>query len=237
MKLIISPDIIKSFPELRIAVVIADNLKVSKINNDLEALKLKTVAELRKRLSFETIAQHPHIVAWRRAYIKFGVSPKKHPPTVESLLNRILRGGSMPTINTLVDSYLVVELEYLVPIGGYDMQKVKGNIYLRYSKGGEPFTPLGSPEKKEQTLPNEIVYSDDEKILTRRWNYKDCDEAKITLQTKKAVLFIEACDNTIRTEVLEKASMRLSEFIRRFCEGTAKWLILDASQSLSLDLV
>jgi DNA/RNA-binding domain of Phe-tRNA-synthetase-like protein len=236
MKFLISPDIIRSFPELRIAIVIADNLKINEVNDDLQALKLETVKEIRKRLSFEIIAQHPHIIAWRQAYARFGVSPKKHPPTVENLLNRILKGGSIPTINTFVDSYLVVELEYLVPIGGYDLQKIKGDIYLRFSKGGEHFVPLGLPEKKEQTLPNEIIYCDNEKVLTRRWNHKDCDEAKITLQTKKAVLFIEACDNNIQTDVLKKTSERLSELIRRFNGGFVKWLIFDPSQNLSLVL-
>jgi len=227
MKLLISQDIIKNFPEMRIAIIIADHLRISKTNQDLQDLKLKTELEAKKKLSLEALTRHPHIIAWREAYRQFGVSAKKHPPSVESLLRRVLKGYSLPTINTLVDSYLLVELEYIIPFGGYDISRIVGDIYLEYAKGGESFTPLGLPEHKEQILPGEIVYRDFEKILTRRWNYKDCDEAKITLQTTQAILFAEAPDNRVSTTILEKASERLSELIKKYNEGKVKCFLFE----------
>jgi len=90
------------------------------------------------------------------------------------------------------------------------LEKKVENIYLRYSVGNEEFTPI-STLKKEITNVGEVINSNNTKILTRRWNYKDCDQAKITLQTKKATLFIEAADKRISTDSLIAATEKLRE--------------------------
>jgi DNA/RNA-binding domain of Phe-tRNA-synthetase-like protein len=215
----ISKDIASAYPDLKIAVLIGMHLKVNLMNEELEMLKRKTEAEIRNKFTPETLVEHPFIAAWRDTYRSFGVKPKKYNPAAEALVRRILHGEPLPTINTLVDSYLLTEAEYFLPIGGYDLDKINDNIYLRFSPGGEKFVPLGRPQEIEETNPQEIVYSDDAKILTRKWNFKDCDQTKITLETSKVALFIEAADKRIPIEALESAIKRLQQLISTYCGG------------------
>jgi len=232
MELKISKDIAAAYPELKIAVLVGREVKINYRNEELEALKRKVEAEIRSKFKPENLVEHPFIAAWRDTYRSFGVKPKKHNPTAEALVRRILHGDPIPTINTLVDSYLVVEAEHFLPIGGYDLEKISGNIYLRYSQGGEKFIPLGHPEETEETDAGEIVYSDDIKILTRRWNFKDCDQAKITLNTTKVALFMEAVDKRIPLEALEKAVKRLQELISTYCGGKITTFIAIPTEKL-----
>lgn len=228
MKLIIENEVVNMFPDLRIGIVVARGIDNFGYNDEIMEIKQATMEAVRRKLSIENLSQHPYIAAWRETYRRFGTKPKEYRPTVEALLRRILRGDEIPTISKVVDIYLVVEAEFCLPIGGYDLDKIDGDIVLRLSPGGEPFVPLGMPHVKELTYPGEIVYSDSIKILTRRWNYRDCDSAKITSQSKNIALFCEAALSDIPTDDLVKCVKQLTAYLRRFCNGSIATHLIEA---------
>lgn len=231
MKLKITEEIREKYPDLRIGVVVARDITNRKSDPSLEQLKRETEEKLRNsEWTSERLLEHPFIAAWRDTYRSFGAKPKEYTPTAESLIKRVLKGNQLPQISVAVDAYLVVELEHFLPIGGYDLDTIKEDIVLRFSSGNEPFTPLGGGKK--ETKQGEVVYSDDKQVLTVRWNYLDCDETKITLDTKNFALFIEAADQRIPTETLEKATARLQQVLERFCPGIYKNFTVDASKDL-----
>lgn len=236
MKLKISDEIIEAYPDLRIGIVVARDIINSGSNKSLEVIKKKVEQKIRKSYRTETLSDHPFIWAWRETYRGFGVKPKKHRPTCETLVRRILAGKNIPSINVTVDTYLAVEAEFFLPCGGYDLDIIRGDIYLRRSEGGEKFHPLGSSEV-EQTNEHEIVYSDNEKILTRRWNYRDCNETKITTNTKNVALFIEAPKTAIPTKAVGDFIERLRSLLQRFCGGSVECYIVDVKERSEIDIL
>jgi DNA/RNA-binding domain of Phe-tRNA-synthetase-like protein len=62
------------------------------------------------------------IRAWREAYQAFKVNPKKFKPSAEALLRRVVKGSPVPWISKAVNAYLLAELSYLLPVGGYDLR-------------------------------------------------------------------------------------------------------------------
>lgn len=236
MKFVIEEKLARNYPELRIAVLVAKDVRIQQEDRRLESLKRKVENEVRSRFRGKNLVEHPFIAAWRDAYRSFGAKPKKYNPTAEALIRRILRGNAIPRINTLVDCYLVIEAKYLLPIGGYDLNKVKENIYLRYSKGNEEFIPLGKGEV-ERTNVGEVVYADEEEVLTRKWNYRDCEQTKITLETKKVALFMEAVDKRIPTDALENAVKELEELILDFCGGRIRTFLVIPSEKLEWEIM
>jgi len=231
MKFKIAGEIQKKYPDLKIGVVVARDITNRKSDPDLEQLKRVAEDKLQdSELTSERLSENPFIAAWRDTYRSFGVKPKKYTPTAESLVKRVLKGNELPQISVVVDAYLVVELEHFLPIGGYDLDVIEGNIVLRFSPGNEPFTPLGGGSK--ETKPSEVVYSDDKRVLTVCWNFLDCDETKIILNTKNFVLFIEAADPRIPVEALKKATARLQQVLEQFCPGIYKSFIADTSKVL-----
>lgn len=237
MKFVITDDIVNMFPELRIGIVIAQEIDNSGYSEEIEAIKQAVEKAVRQRLTIENLFQHPYIVAWRETYRRFGTKPKEHRPTAEALLRRILRGENIPTISKVVDLYLAAEADFYLPIGGYDLDKITGDITLRLSPGGERFVPLGTTQVEETTYPGEVVYSDSSKVLTRRWNYRDCDFAKITPESKSVVLFCEAALPDIPTEHLVRCLHQLADYLQRFCNGSIVTRLIEARLNQELKLL
>ncbi len=226
MKYKIQSEIFDNYPDLRVGIVVGKNLKNSNINSDLRRQINENCQNFLKEYNSQNLLDHPNISAWRKTYQSFGVKPKDHKPTAEALLKRVINNHPFPNINTAVDAYLAVELVYLLPIGGYDIDKVNGDIYLRYSKGEEIFYPLGSDEP-EYTKQGEVVYSDKERVLTRRWNYRDSDFTKITIESKNIILASEATYPLIKTSDLENTINLIIKYESEFCGGTFESYFLD----------
>lgn len=215
----ISEEIKRRYPDLAIGVVIGRNVSNQKKHSDLEQFKHDSEDKLRNSpWSSKDLSEHPFIAAWRDTYRSFGVNPKKYTPTAESMVKRILKGNTLPNISTIVDAYLAVEINCFLPIGGYDLDTISGNITLRLSPGGEPFYPLGGSEQK-LTKPGEVVYSDDKQVLTTKWNFLDCDSTKITLDTKNFILCIERADSRIPIDSLKETTNSLRKTLEQFCPG------------------
>ncbi|WP_405180050.1 phenylalanine--tRNA ligase beta subunit-related protein [Nocardia sp. NBC_01377] len=235
MKLIVSDEIKRKFTDLRIAILVASNIDNRGIDENLQSLKRIAADKMFTDYSYERLNELNEIEAWRNAYRAFGVKPKDSRPTAEAFLRRLIKGETFPTISKAVDSYLLVETEYYLPVGGYDLSKISGDVHLRFSDGDERFQPIGS-SAEEATRPGEVIYADDERVLTRKWNFRDCDFCKVTDSSTSIALFTEAPSADIDTLILEKSIARMAELITTFCGGTARTFMLDTSESLSIDI-
>lgn len=230
MKVIVSPDVNQLFPDLRIAILTATQMNNHGNDPRLDRLKEEAARKVSDAHTYASLGELVEIGAWRDAYRAFGVSPKDSRPTAEAFLRRMVKGEPFPTISKAVDSYLLVETEYFLPVGGYDLEKIQGEIVLRRSPGAEIFEPIGG-HSEELTRPGEVVYADDARILTRKWNFRDCEHAKITEETTAIALFTEAPFANVSTGRLRASVSRMAELITRFCGGYAATSLLDVSAS------
>ena len=208
-----------------IAIHDIDNTQTIKAVQDL--LK-KEQEHLKKLIKLDDISEHPHIMPWRHAYKKFGVKPKKYPPSIENLTKRILKGGSLSHINTLVDLYNIVSLRYLLPAGGKDLEESAGDIQLTFAKDNEKSVVLLGEKEARQPQPGEVIYKDNNGAICRRWNWKEAERTKLTEKTKHAFLVFEVLPPVGR-EILEVAVNQLATYIEQYCGGTATVAFLDAN--------
>lgn len=58
-----------------------------------------------------------HLAAWADVFQKFGAKPKRTPCSAEALRKRVLRDGTLPALDPVVDLYNAVSLRYAVPVG------------------------------------------------------------------------------------------------------------------------
>jgi DNA/RNA-binding domain of Phe-tRNA-synthetase-like protein len=225
----VSERIIEAYPDLRIGVVVATGVANSGSDPGLLSLTDEVVANFRRQYSPEQVLEHPNIAAWRNTYRSFGVNPKKHKPTAEAFCSRIAKGDAVPWISKVVNAYLLAELEFFLPVGGYDLELITGAIILRHSPGGEEFVPLGAQpgSDPQQTQAGEIVYTDNTRVLTRSWNRKDSESSKITEASTRIALFAEAADSSIRTEDVVQIAERIKEYLVRFCSANARAFLIE----------
>jgi len=210
-------EVFDRYPGAHIGVLTARDIGVVHSDPGLERTKIEALSVAEEKLGGEPATRHPFIASWREMYRSFGTKPGDYRPSAEALVRRALKMGGLPTINTAVDAYNAASVRHLIPMGGFDLDRVAGDIRLRFSAGGEEFTPLGS-DKTELTYVGEVVYADDEMILTRRWNYRDCDETKITMGTRNAVLFADGPEGVPHSAV-EEALLDLERLLRDVCGG------------------
>lgn len=225
MKFLVDAQIFERFPGLILGVVVVSGIdNRTKSENVLRQIR-EQEEKIRQDFLAETLSQIPKIQAWRRAYSEFGAKPKKYRSSVESLYKMILRGIPLRSINTLVDIYNYSSIKHMIPMGGDDLDKVEGDIALRFARGDERFIPLNTQEE-EHAKPGEVVYADEKDILCRRWNWRECDKTKMTEETKNAILVAEGLPPVLNTEV-EAAVTDLSQLVLKHCGGDAKSSILD----------
>lgn len=229
MKLVVANEITELFPDLRIAYVVVTGIDNRGVSEELQAQKKAAAEAMFSDWSNETLTATEEIQAWRNAYKAFGQKPKRSRPTAEAFLRRLIRGDDFPTISKAVDSYLLAETEFRLPVGGYDLDRIAGDIRLYRSAGGEAFTPIGGDD--EQTSDGEIVYADESRVLTRKWNYRDCDHTKITEQSTSIGLFTEAPYESVTTKNLAGCIERIATYVTAHCGGNAEIGICNAADS------
>lgn len=119
---------------------------------------------LRARLTMnrDDLKNHPVVRALRDFYWRLGIDPTKVRPSSEALARRFL-SGSMPRINNVVDAGNIASIETLVPIGIYDLRKIRGRLTLRRAADREEFVDIRG--KVSMLTGKEIVLADDAGVI------------------------------------------------------------------------
>lgn len=100
-------------------------------------------AEIRSNLTFDTIKEQPQIAATRRMYTVCGKDPSRYRPSAEALMRRIVKGNDLYQINTMVDLVNLVSMRFGYSIGGFDADKVEGDVVAGIGREGEPYNGIG----------------------------------------------------------------------------------------------
>jgi len=122
----------------------------------------------------------------------FGCKPSRYPCSAEALLKRIARGDELPAVNRLVDLYNAISVAYALPLGGEDVERVRGDVVLAPASGDEEFDGGDPPSA------GEIVWRDDLGVSCRAWNWRQGLRTRIS-ETSSQVYFL--------LEVIEQESL------------------------------
>ncbi|RKY89506.1 hypothetical protein DRQ09_01245 [candidate division KSB1 bacterium] len=232
LQLIIDKKIFENFPDLNIGVVVAKNINNNGKNDSILDMLKKEQERIKSNYSIEELESEPGILSWRRAYSSFGAKPKKHKCSVENLYRMVLNGFSIKHINNVVDIYNYISIKYMIPVGGDDIDNIKGNITLKYAEGNEFFTPLNSKDIMNPKK-GEIIYADDKDVLCRRWNWRECEKSKMTENTKNICLVVEGLPPVSKNK-LNYITEELAYLIKKFCGGKVSNFILNITNPETL---
>ncbi|HCM86979.1 MULTISPECIES: phenylalanine--tRNA ligase beta subunit-related protein [Enterococcus] len=214
-KFIADPTFWEVFPEAQINVLIVKGISnQQKQENDpyLIDLLAKGKEAAKGFLLEETFSQNPVIAEWRGAFSQFKTK-KGARSSIEALLKRVSQNREFHPINPLVDIYNSISLEFAVPCGGEDLQKIAGDIHLGQAVGGESFLPLGA-EADAPALPGEIIYYDNEGAICRCLNWREAQRTMLTETTQEVIFFMES----INSEQAQRANQAMQELKKRVAE-------------------
>jgi len=135
--------------------------------------------------------ERPQVALWRDAFRAFGAKPQRTRNSLEALLRRVPDG--LPRINRLTDLYNAVSVLHEVPVGGEDLARYAGPARLIRAAGTEPFETIVDAEPAvEWPEPGEVVWTDDEGVTCRRWNWRQGTRTQLSPATTRALFIIDA---------------------------------------------
>jgi DNA/RNA-binding domain of Phe-tRNA-synthetase-like protein len=131
----------------------------------------------------------------RELYRRFGIDPTRVRPSSEALLRRIKKGEPLPRINSLVDVANALSVQLQVPVGLYDLGKVKGEeLVIRLGAEGETYEGIG---KERVNVGGRICVADAEGPIGNP--SADSARSMITIDTESAawIYFLPVRDDDI----------------------------------------
>src|SRR5690606_9141410 len=114
-------------PVLKLSCIECD-VKVSETDEELWNSIIQNANERSRSLSLQNISRIPAIHASRKAYRKCGKDPARYRLSAEALLRRAVQGKGLYQINNLVDLLNLVSVTSGFSIGGYDADKICGDV-------------------------------------------------------------------------------------------------------------
>ena len=235
MKIRIAPALFQAFPGYVRHVVLAEDLDNSggpEQHPRLEALLREREAAVRADDAYLDLKAHPPLAAWRDAFQSFRINPNKCPPSIFNLIKRVRGGASMPFVNPLVCIFNILSLQYGIPAGGDDLDKVVGDVQLGYATGSETYRPLGRPEAEEHPLPGEVVLLDtgNQDVFCRAWCWKNGHLSRIEATTRRVLINLDTLP-PVPAETGLAAAREVAELVAAACGGRCRIERLDAERS------
>jgi DNA/RNA-binding domain of Phe-tRNA-synthetase-like protein len=131
----------------------------------------------------------------RALYRRFGVDPTRVRPSSEALLRRLKKGEHLPRVNSLVDVANSLSVQLQVPVGLYDLEKIRGDeLVVRLGKEGESYTGIG---KEKVNVAGRICIAEAEGPCGNPSS--DSARTMITIDTERAawIYFLPVTDDEV----------------------------------------
>lgn len=223
-KFIIEEDFLNMFPDVKIGILVCSGIDNRiKDENEYAQYLAQACDEALKHVSNPEFTENKIVKTWREAFRRFKTK-KGARCSIEALLKRISKGGTIGCINPLVDIYNGISLKYGVPVGGEDIDKFEGNIRLTIADGDEEFVTYGS-EKSEPPYQGEVVYKDNKGAICRCFNWRESVRTMLTEETVNAFMCIETVMGE-KDDVMEEALEELKTLIENKLGGEVRKYIL-----------
>jgi len=220
------PDLLERFPDICGGVILAHGLNNAPTPPDLlQAYQTEQRAVLNK-IGDQPLSEIPSLAAWRAAFRLFGIDPTKYRSAAEALLRRLTKKGDIPSISALVDLCNLVSIRYALPVAAFDGRALSGAVTVRFAVGNESFTAHDAPEP-EHPEPGEVIFADPAGlVVARRWCWKQSVESTVELDTRSAIITVEAQHPDGRKDI-QGALKDLTILLERFMGGNFQAGILD----------
>jgi DNA/RNA-binding domain of Phe-tRNA-synthetase-like protein len=148
----ISEDFRKKGTSLRLG-ILDFNSKITKANAKLWETIDAVSRETCNSLSLDKVNKIKNIASTRDGYKKCGKDPNRYRPSADSLIRRLVKGNPLYRINNVVDVLNLISVQTGFSIGGYDRDKIKGDIVMDIGRANDHYIGIGRGELNIEGMP------------------------------------------------------------------------------------
>ena len=138
MKFYISKKVLGLGLKIRFAVI---NNVNNENNSEVNEFINKTANRLLEEYKDFDIDSDDVLNGFHKIHERATISKRKNTPASENLIRLLKENNSYRSINPLVDIYNLLSIESKLCLGAHDIDKVSGNVTLRFHNGDENFIP------------------------------------------------------------------------------------------------
>ncbi len=233
MKFNIDKEIFEKYPDLKVGLIIIKGIENNRRISPVESLLRGITAQRAREFVAKDIDAEKMIKIWNQAYSIFEINAKKDSPELRSLLYLAQLKKEIPHTSPIVDIAYYHILKYLLPIRKFDLDWLCGDLNLGYTSGGEPFREINSIEVSEAEK-GEVAYMDEGGIVSKHWNSKECERAKIIDKTSNVAFFIEDL-SIMASDQFSKILTEIASTIQKYIGGDITINLLN-DENMSADL-
>ena len=189
-RFVVEEKVFEKLPDYCLGIVVVSGFDNTAPNAEIGRMLDENTAAFAAQHRDDNVREIPGVKACRDAFQALGMNPNKFMASIEALAKRVQKNGALPHINPLVDLGNALSIKYQLPMGAHDIDKLEGDMEIRFSTAADHFLPMG--EVEAETMPEgELVYVSGHTVKTRRWIWRQSDDGKITEATGRVFFPID----------------------------------------------
>ncbi|OYD08508.1 B3/B4 domain-containing protein [Paludifilum halophilum] len=182
LQISVDPDLKKILPSFLLGIIHYEGCDVGPSTPELGKQVQIFTDQLRAEYTPSDLAQLEAVRHWREAFKRLGTSPSRYRPSSESLLRRVVKGGSLSSVNSAVDLNNYFSLKYLLPLGIYNRDSIQGSIRCGIGAEEDSYTGVNG---REVSMKNKLLLQDDTGPFGSP--YVDSRRTQVTEETERII--------------------------------------------------
>lgn len=157
--------------------------------------------------------------AWAEVFRAFGAKPKRTLCSAEALRKRVLKDGTMASLDPVVDLYNAVSIRYAVPVGGENVSAYTGRPRLVVEEGTEIFDTMkdGQPGSGSADA-GEVIWRDYTGVTCCWWNWRQGIRTRLSVADSRMWFILESLPQ-MSLEDLHAAGRILTDGLEKMMPG------------------
>ena len=210
-KISISKRLAEKVPEVELSCIECD-VKIQSKNETLWKEILEKIETISTSVKVEDISKMPALSTSRKAYKLCGKDPLRYRLSADSLLRRVVKRKEIYQINNVVDLLNLVSISSGFSIGGYDSEKIEGDVVFGIGEPEEPYNGIGRGELNIEGMP---VFRDS--IGAFGTPTSDSTRTMVSSETKR---FLMVIIDYGKTGLLNEATQQAISLLEKYANAT-----------------
>ena len=210
---------------VKIVFAAAEGIDNHRKDEEWQAYRTKRIAELYEEYKDLDIHADPILESFNILHDNVGVKRRKNIPASENLIKLLIKRGDMFYINQAVDIYNLISLESKLALGAHNIDRVDGDVTLRFTDGSEKYIPIGQTEPTP-VAPHEYCYCDDANEVLCRLEIRQVNKTAVDENAVNIFYIIQGNEAT-PDELLTETAQRIIDTTTKYCGGTGRIVVPD----------
>lgn len=178
----IDPKITEILSDFKVGIIHYNNITVSGSPQMLKGRLHLFQEQLYFDLDDKELWDYPGLLEWKMIWKALGADANRYRPSAEALFRRVQKQNYLTTVNSGVDMNNFLSLQYEIPLGLYDADKIDGNVTVVIGTAEDQFEGINN---RVNTLTNILVTKDQQGAFGSP--YVDSQRTAVTEETANAL--------------------------------------------------